>query len=156
MVDGGLCHRLRREDLAAVATGAPPRALSRGGELRDRPAARAATSGTARRRRASATAATASSSTTARRPTTPARPSVKALQGHFDPLFRSFDMDYPDVKRAERFLDELAGFEKAGDMPRLSILRLPNDHTAGTKPGTPTVLAASPTTTWPWARSSRP
>ena len=28
-------------------------------------------------------------------------------------------MDYPDVKRAERFLDELAGFEKAGEMPRL-------------------------------------
>ena len=27
-------------------------------------------------------------------------------------------------------------------MPRLSILRLPNDHTSGTKPGAPTVLAA--------------
>ena len=35
------------------------------------------------------------------------------------PMFRSFDMDYPDVKRAERFLQELAGFEKAGEMPRL-------------------------------------
>ena len=56
-------------------------------------------------------------------------------------IFRSFDMDYPDVKRAERFLDELAGFEKAGEMPRLIILRLPNDHTPGTKPGSPTVTA---------------
>jgi YVTN family beta-propeller protein len=75
-------------------------------------------------------------------PLDPGSTSVKALEGHFDPYFRTFDMDYPDVKRAERFLHELAEFEKKGDMPRLSILRLPNDHTAGTKPGSPTVLAA--------------
>ena len=72
----------------------------------------------------------------------PGTTSVKALEGHFDPFFHTFDMDYPDMKRAERFLHELAGFEKAGEMPRLVILRLPNDHTAGTKPGSPTVLAA--------------
>ncbi len=75
-------------------------------------------------------------------PDEPGSTKVKALQGHFDPLFRTFDMDYPDVKRAERFLHELAGFEKAGDMPRLVIMRLPNDHTSGTKPGSPTVFAA--------------
>jgi YVTN family beta-propeller protein len=75
-------------------------------------------------------------------PQEPGTTSVKALEGHFDPFFRSFDMDYPDVKRAERFLHELADFEKAGEMPRLVILRLPNDHTAGTKPGSPTVMAA--------------
>ena len=77
-----------------------------------------------------------------RTPTEPGRTSVKALQGHFDPLFRSFDLDYPDVKRAERFLGELADLEKKGEMPRLCIMRLPNDHTSGTKPGAPTVLAA--------------
>ena len=33
-------------------------------------------------------------------------------------------------------------FEKAGEMPRLVIMRLPNDHTSGTKPGSPTVFAA--------------
>jgi hypothetical protein len=77
-----------------------------------------------------------------RTPDEPGSTSVKALEGHFDPFFRTFDMDYPDVKRAERFLRELAEFEKAGDMPRLVILRLPNDHTAGTKPGSPTVMAA--------------
>jgi len=75
-------------------------------------------------------------------PDEPGTTSVPALQGHFDPLFRTFDMDYPDVKRAERFLHELAGFEKAGAMPRLVVLRLPSDHTAGTKPGSPTVLAS--------------
>ncbi len=71
----------------------------------------------------------------------PGTAKVKALEGHFDPLFRSFDMDYPDVKRTERFLEELAGFEKAGEMPQLSVIRLPNDHTSGTSPGHWTVTA---------------
>jgi hypothetical protein len=66
---------------------------------------------------------------------------VKALEGHFDPWFRSFDMDYSDLKRADRFLEELAEFEKAGTMPRLVILRLPNDHTSGTSAGKPTPTA---------------
>jgi DNA-binding beta-propeller fold protein YncE len=57
---------------------------------------------------------------------------VKALQGHIDPQFRGFDLDYPDVKRAERFVAELKRFDAEGDMPRLQIIRLPNDHTHGT------------------------
>jgi DNA-binding beta-propeller fold protein YncE len=76
-----------------------------------------------------------------RTPADPGRTAVKALEGHFDPMFRSFDMDYPDVARADRFLAELAGFEKAGEMPQLVILRLPNDHTSGTSPGKWTVTA---------------
>ncbi len=71
----------------------------------------------------------------------PGKARVKALEGHFDPWFRGFDMDYPDVKRAGRFLDELKRFEKEGDMPRLQIVRLPNDHTYGTSPGKPTPIA---------------
>jgi YVTN family beta-propeller protein len=57
---------------------------------------------------------------------------VKALQSHFDPWFRGFDMDYPDVLRAKRFISELQRFEREGEMPRLQIVRLPNDHTSGT------------------------
>jgi YVTN family beta-propeller protein len=75
-------------------------------------------------------------------PADPGTTSVKALEGHFDPHFRTFDMDYPDVDRAARFLQELEGFEKVGEMPRLVVMRLPNDHTSGTKPGSPTVQAA--------------
>ncbi len=74
-------------------------------------------------------------------PDDPATTNVEALKGHFDPRFRSYDLDYPDAKRADRFLEELAGFEKAGEMPRLIILRLPNDHTSGTTPGKPTPTA---------------
>jgi DNA-binding beta-propeller fold protein YncE len=76
-----------------------------------------------------------------KKPGDPAVAKASSLEGHFDPLFRSFDMDYPDVKRAEHFLGELARFEKEGEMPRLQIVRLPNDHTSGTSPGKPTPTA---------------
>jgi hypothetical protein len=66
---------------------------------------------------------------------------VKALEGHFDPKFRGFDMDYPDAKRADRFIEELQRFEKEGSFPQLTILRLPNDHTSGTRVGKPTPTA---------------
>ena len=49
--------------------------------------------------------------------------------------YRSFDLDYPDVKRAQVFLDDLAEFEKSNQMPALMFLRLPNDHTSATTPG---------------------
>jgi DNA-binding beta-propeller fold protein YncE len=66
---------------------------------------------------------------------------LKALEGKFDPKFRGYDLDYTDVKRAERFITELKRFEAAGEMPRMQVLRLPNDHTAGSKVGSPTVTA---------------
>ncbi|HYL36884.1 MAG TPA: beta-propeller fold lactonase family protein [Bryobacteraceae bacterium] len=56
--------------------------------------------------------------------------------------YRNFDLDYPDVKRAQVFLDDLAGFEKSGEMPALMIMRLPNDHTNGTTPGKIAPLAS--------------
>ncbi len=71
----------------------------------------------------------------------PGKATVKALEGHFDPDFRSYDLDYTDVKRAERFISELKRFETAGEMPRLQIVRLPNDHTSGTRVGKPTPRA---------------
>jgi DNA-binding beta-propeller fold protein YncE len=72
------------------------------------------------------------------------KPRVKALEGHFDPRFHGYDLDYPDQKRADRFIEELQRFGKEGEMPRLIILRLPNDHTHGTTVGkhTPTALVA--------------
>jgi DNA-binding beta-propeller fold protein YncE len=49
--------------------------------------------------------------------------------------YRSFDLDYPDVKRAQTFLADLAEFEKTGTMPALMFMRLGNDHTSGTTAG---------------------
>lgn len=56
--------------------------------------------------------------------------------------YRSFDLDYPDVKRAQTFLDDLAQFESANQMPALMFLRLGNDHTSATAPGKIAPLAA--------------
>jgi YVTN family beta-propeller protein len=66
---------------------------------------------------------------------------VKSLEGHFDPRYRSFDLDYPDARRVDEYLNELKGFEAAGEMPRLQIVRLPSDHTCGTLAGKPTPTA---------------
>lgn len=66
---------------------------------------------------------------------------VASLKKNFDPWFWSFDMDYPDVLRAQRFISELKRFEQEGEMPRLQIVRLPNDHTAGTAVGKKTPIA---------------
>lgn len=52
-----------------------------------------------------------------------------------------WNMDIPDVMRADIFLKELKGFEASGNLPNLMILYLPNDHTSGTTPGDPTPAA---------------
>ena len=52
-----------------------------------------------------------------------------------DANYRGFDLNYPDVKRAQEFLRELAGFEEKNSMPSLLVLRLGNDHTFGTAAG---------------------
>ena len=78
------------------------------------------------------------------KPGQPSHARVKGLEGHFDEWFRGFDLNYEDVKRADRFITELKRFEAQGDMPRLQILRLPNDHTHGGTIGvrTPTAYVA--------------
>lgn len=60
---------------------------------------------------------------------------MKNLEGHFDPDFRPWDLDYPDTLRALEFIRELHAYEKTGDWPALIIMRLPNDHTYGTARG---------------------
>jgi len=56
--------------------------------------------------------------------------------------FRGFDVDYPDLERAKVFLRDLEGFEKAGRMPRLILMRLGNDHTSGAAAGKIAPLSA--------------
>ncbi|MBN1293886.1 MAG: beta-propeller fold lactonase family protein [Candidatus Latescibacteria bacterium] len=67
-----------------------------------------------------------------------------SLEGHFDPLFKPWDLSYPDTLRTEEFIRELHEFERNGELPNFIILRLPNDHTAGTNPGmsTPRAMVA--------------
>ena len=55
-----------------------------------------------------------------------------------DRQFVPFRFDYADGRRVDEFLRELAEFETAGELPRLMLVRLPGDHTAGRAPGLPT------------------
>jgi DNA-binding beta-propeller fold protein YncE len=76
-----------------------------------------------------------------KKPGDPPTTNVPALVGHFDTGYRAFDMDYPDQGRADRFIDELARFEREGEMPSFIIMHLPGDHTSGTRPGKRTPIA---------------
>jgi DNA-binding beta-propeller fold protein YncE len=71
------------------------------------------------------------------------------LRGHFDPNFADFKVEYPDQLRADEFLREFKGFERARqeknraqELPNYVLLRIPNDHTGGTRPGYPTPSAS--------------
>jgi len=65
------------------------------------------------------------------------------LVGHFAPESPDFNLAVPDQIRVDIFLKHLKGWiadRQAGNdtMPNFISLRLPNDHTAGTRPGGPT------------------
>ena len=51
------------------------------------------------------------------------------------PFFPGFDLEITDNARVDLWLKEFREFEKKGELPRLQIVRLGNDHTAGTKKG---------------------
>jgi hypothetical protein len=63
------------------------------------------------------------------------------LAGHVDPQFRGYDLRYSDDDRVSEWAREFHQFVISGTLPQLEILRLPNDHTAGTRPGFPTPQA---------------
>jgi DNA-binding beta-propeller fold protein YncE len=69
---------------------------------------------------------------------------LKSLRGHIDEQYRGFDLNYPDVKRADRLISELKRYETVGEMPRLQVIRLPGDHTVGATLGkcTPNAFVA--------------
>ncbi|MEK6571070.1 MAG: YncE family protein, partial [Bacteroidota bacterium] len=70
-----------------------------------------------------------------------ARSAVKGLEGHVAPFFRGWDMNYSDVDRVKAWMKEFDEREASGILERLQIIRLPNDHTSGTRAGTPTPRA---------------
>jgi YVTN family beta-propeller protein len=60
---------------------------------------------------------------------------VPGLEGHVNPKFPTFDLKIKDQTRLDIWLDEFHQFEANGQLPALSIVRLPNDHTNGTRAG---------------------
>jgi DNA-binding beta-propeller fold protein YncE len=66
---------------------------------------------------------------------------VPGLKGVVAPAYAGWDLDITDGKRVDNWLAEFHQFESDGTLPQLSIIRLPDDHTAGTKVGSPTPRA---------------
>jgi YVTN family beta-propeller protein len=69
------------------------------------------------------------------------RPMIESIRPYLCTNTVGWDMDIPDVFRAREFIKELKTFEQRGEFPNLVIICLPNDHTSGTKAGTPTPAA---------------
>jgi YVTN family beta-propeller protein len=68
-------------------------------------------------------------------------PDIEALRPYLITNTIGWDLDVPDVWRAAQFIKDLKQFEAADNLPNLVILWLPNDHTSGTKSGSPTPAA---------------
>jgi YVTN family beta-propeller protein len=70
------------------------------------------------------------------------RSPIKSLNPYVCKNTIGFPSVVPDVYRADVFIKELKEYEKNGGFPNLCMMLLPNDHTAGTRPGYPTPKAA--------------
>jgi YVTN family beta-propeller protein len=66
---------------------------------------------------------------------------IKTLEPYLCPTAIGFPSVVPDIHRADQFIRELKDFEAKGELPNFMIMLLPNDHTSGTRPDTPTPAA---------------
>jgi DNA-binding beta-propeller fold protein YncE len=57
------------------------------------------------------------------------------LKPHTSYYFRQHDRSFSDINRIQVFLDDLAKWEKSGDMPQLILMTIGNDHTEGMRAG---------------------
>jgi hypothetical protein len=69
------------------------------------------------------------------------RPSIETIRPFTPTNSVGWIMEVPDVWRARYITNQLAAWEKAGQMPQLTIICLPNDHTSGTSASSPTPSA---------------
>jgi len=68
-------------------------------------------------------------------------PGIESLRPWLATNYVGWDLDLPDAQRADIFISELKEFERAGNYPNFTIVCLPNDHTSGTGPDSPTPAA---------------
>lgn len=87
------------------------------------------------------------------------------LNAETDHAFRGFDLNCPDTPgtftplittcgtpRIAEWQREFAGYVAGGDLPTVEFVRLPNDHTSGTRPGSPTPMAYVADNDWALGR----
>ena len=65
------------------------------------------------------------------------KPDLESLRPISDLNYIGWDLTLPDIWRARHIINALKKYEQTDTLPNLVIIRLPNDHTAGTKPGHP-------------------
>jgi hypothetical protein len=68
-------------------------------------------------------------------------PTKASLAAHTNRAYPGWSMQIPDQVRVEVWLKEFQEFVRAGKMPALELVRLPNDHTSGATGGRPTPRA---------------
>ncbi len=69
------------------------------------------------------------------------KPNIPALEGHYCPYFTSWDTSVKDTMRVTQWKQDFDSLVVAGALPRLSTVRLINDHTEGLRLGKPTPYA---------------
>jgi YVTN family beta-propeller protein len=69
------------------------------------------------------------------------QPSIETIRPLAPTNYVGWEMAVPDVWRARFITNELRRFEAQGELPRLILICLPDDHTSGTAKGSPTPAA---------------
>jgi YVTN family beta-propeller protein len=64
-------------------------------------------------------------------------PDVETLRAYYRADYPSWGLNIPDQVRCAKFVEDLKKYEQAEAMPDFTIIWLPNDHTSGTKAGSP-------------------
>lgn len=62
-------------------------------------------------------------------------PADPGIGNHYDPNYAGYNLSISDLTRAAAWQTEFNQFVKNHNLPQLEVVRLPNDHTAGTTPG---------------------
>ncbi|MBN1271365.1 MAG: bifunctional YncE family protein/alkaline phosphatase family protein [Candidatus Aminicenantes bacterium] len=68
-------------------------------------------------------------------------PTIKTIRSFTPTDTVGWIMEVPDVWRARYITEQINAWEQEGSMPRLILICLPNDHTSGTRAGSPTPSA---------------
>ena len=59
----------------------------------------------------------------------------REVASSLSPTYPAFDLKTPDQARADAWIAELEKFVREGEMPKLEVMHLPSDHTAGGRAG---------------------
>ncbi|MCX6614385.1 MAG: hypothetical protein NTW74_26540, partial [Acidobacteria bacterium] len=69
------------------------------------------------------------------------RAQIVGLRDVYSSKVPAYGLQVNDQYRLDKFLEEFREYEQNGNLPRLNVILLPQDHTSGTSPGFPTPRA---------------